>query len=136
MVEQKCWGTTEEVIWSPVMSVHRCEVNRGGYCSWHHHRHRVNLFICETADIVVQYTLVPGDQPVIHHIPPGHTYQILPTMDHRFIVLGSGLLWEVYWPLPGRPFERDDIVRYDTGSVLPDPDISLHRWIPIGGLLT
>lgn len=115
MVEQKCWGTTEELQRTDVMSLHRCEVVAGGYCSMHYHTYRDNVFIVETAKIAV--VELCSDHRFYKVLPPRSSYIVKAHVPHRFIVLESGLLWEVYWPNnPACPLDVNDIVRYDTGG--------------------
>lgn len=125
MVENKCWGTTEELQRTDAFSLHRCFVQRGGYCSMHYHQHRDNLFVVDTATIAVIELVDQERRTTI--VPPRGNYNVKAGVPHRFVVLESGLLWEAYWPTaPSSPFSVDDIVRFDSGGAVDDPQTALE----------
>ena len=48
--EGKVWGTTQTLINSPVVEVHRIIINKDGYCSQHTHQSKINAFYVISGD--------------------------------------------------------------------------------------
>lgn len=113
--ERKVWGEVAHVFASDQVAVSHLRVMRGYRCSRHFHRHRRNSFAVLSGSIAIdewtrtgQFTetlLMPGR---VHTVPAGVT--------HRFRVLSSGQLIEVYTPDCGGSVRLDDIERLDEGG--------------------
>ena len=52
--EGKVWGTTQTLINSPVVEVHRIIINKDGYCSQHTHQSKINAFYVISGELEVQ----------------------------------------------------------------------------------
>ena len=117
--ESKVWGTALHVFSDPHAAVSVLRTEKGAYCSKHFHSQRVNRFIAESGSIdVVEYD--PGGQFEISRIRlnPGDVHDVEAGVVHRFEVIESGVVVEVYFPQ--RPTDRvshDDIVRLDLGGL-------------------
>ncbi len=113
--ETKVWGKASHVFCSEACAVSVLEVVKGYRCSWHHHEHRVNMFFVQSGVIdVISY--MDDMQPSIRaRLAAGDCYSVAPMMRHRFEVIESGVVVEVYYPMPVR---LDDIVRHDEGGKL------------------
>ena len=48
----------------------------------------------------------------------GESLDVLPTFIHRFEVIRSGKIVEIYWTLDGSSVDLNDIVRLDEGGKL------------------
>jgi mannose-6-phosphate isomerase-like protein (cupin superfamily) len=122
VIAGKVWGTTETLLATPLVEVHRIVVLPGGRCSRHRHATRSNAFYVVRGWIEVHvekksYGLVDVtrlDAGQITVVPPGET--------HWFVKpLRSGIgyddrvaeVLEVYFPAPLGP---DDIQRDDHGE--------------------
>lgn len=121
--ETKCWGTVRH-IFDKDMSASLLRVKAGFCCSIHRHMRRWNRFIVVSGKIaVVTYdkelkvqskdTLMPRHRDIDGYL---ETLCIAPTIWHRFEVLESGLVAEVYWTTDGSDVEHSDIVRMDVGG--------------------
>lgn len=110
--EVKAWGKVRHLFDTPQCAVSVLEVEKGGYSSRHYHEWRINRFLVQSGQIEVvhydgsheeRFTLKPGD---VHDVPAG--------VVHRFEVVESGIVVEVYWPAVGVSIQ--DIKRLDTGG--------------------
>lgn len=111
---RKVWGRTRELIDSPFYSKHELEVEAGGFCSLHYHRHRANRFLVVSGEIEV--VEVFGPQVVRTRLGPENTYDVPSLVPHMFIVYRSGVVFEEYFSDRGGQVRRDDIVRLVEGS--------------------
>lgn len=72
--------------------------------------------VLEGSLLVEQQTGTPG-QKVMHQLRPGDTVTVRSGIKHRFRVLQSGQVIEVYWPdVPGGQVRQNDICRVDQGG--------------------
>ena len=44
VIEGKVWGSTEPILQSPAVEIHRINVKKDGYCSQHKHQSKINMF--------------------------------------------------------------------------------------------
>lgn len=110
-IVRKIWGTSECLISTPMLQLHRINFVRGGTCSEHYHRARYNAFYVLSGRLLIrtkhyggkwrEETRVAGDVLVI---PPG--------VVHQFEGLTEGAALEMYYP--GEVSEHD-IVRLTQG---------------------
>lgn len=116
--ESKVWGTARHVFSDPHAAVSILETLKGGYCSRHFHSQRVNRFIVQSGVIeVVEYN--PGGELEVNRtrMEAGDVHDVEAGVVHRFEVIESGQVVEVYYPQ--RPIDRvshDDIIRLDLGG--------------------
>jgi mannose-6-phosphate isomerase-like protein (cupin superfamily) len=111
--EQKIWGEVSHFFASDHAAVSHLRVKAGYQCSRHIHLQRANMFSVLSGQLIIEewrpklwfFHLVPGES---HTVPSG----IL----HRFRVLESGEVIEVYWPDRGGIVLLDDIQRLDEGG--------------------
>lgn len=114
-MEEKIWGRALHVFASTHAAVSCLEVREGFQCSRHYHQHRVNLFAVQSGVVVIETWF--GDDVDIKILNPGDTCAVGSGVLHRFRVLQSGKMTEVYWPdHQGEMVQSDDIIRLDTGS--------------------
>ena len=110
--EGKVWGTTQTLINSPVVEVHRIIINKDGYCSQHTHQSKINAFYVISGELEVQRwkdyglcdvtTLKAGELSVV---PAGEA--------HRFDAIYRTEALEIYWS----ELNHDDIQRSSVGGV-------------------
>lgn len=119
-LKQKQWGWSEEKDGSLTCEVYRIDVVHGGYCSWHLHRERSNVFIAVRGRLVIEWHDESGDiqQRVLR---PGESYTVPAKVIHRFLApFESAMAFEVYYATPGGPgpyLVYNDIVRYESGGI-------------------
>ncbi|SVE31729.1 uncharacterized protein METZ01_LOCUS484583, partial [marine metagenome] len=46
-VQGKVWGNTREIFLNHNFEIHRIEVDKGGFCSKHKHKNKINAFFIE-----------------------------------------------------------------------------------------
>lgn len=96
-VELKIWGEVTHIFASDHAAVSLLKVSRGFRCSRHRHRHRHNMFAVQTGAILVEtWEVLNGDKKV-RMVSPGSTFSVPPGVWHRFNVIHSGRVVEVYW---------------------------------------
>jgi len=110
--EGKVWGTTQTLINSPVVEVHRIIINKDGYCSQHTHQSKINAFYVISGELEVQRwkdyglcdvtTLKAGELSVV---PAGEA--------NRFKAIYRTEALEIYWS----ELNHDDIQRSSVGGV-------------------
>jgi mannose-6-phosphate isomerase-like protein (cupin superfamily) len=127
--EDKDWGRTRcTVDGSPHFTRHELELWSGGYCSFHYHKNRANLFRIVRGLVRVVYTV---GWEIKHDIvdESGYAVEIRPMVAHQFQVLRGGEMIEDYLPCPFVAI--DDIVRFTKGNLLrPAYQESLDKYGP------
>ena len=117
--EEKCWGRVQHIFASDYTAVSHLEIVKGFRCSMHRHFERTNLFavIEGRVQIIVRgYSRQPSDEQIIE-LGPGDVTTVLAWVWHRFVVLESGRMVEVYErSRPGSVCRLDDIQREDEGG--------------------
>ncbi len=119
--EEKNWGRVMHVFSSPHAAVSCLEVTAGQQCSRHMHRERINQFMVLEGSIVVEWWDVEWREPLligkhIKALTPGKTCCVLDNVWHRFRVIESGRVVEVYWSAPNGKVAVEDIRRFDVGG--------------------
>ena len=90
MIYGKIWGTTEPLLVTPTVEIHRIMVHKGYKCSEHIHQYKWNAFYCTAGemticvrkndyDLVDRTSLGPGDFTTVapnefHWFETDHTY--------------------------------------------------------------
>lgn len=121
--ESKVWGHVTHVFHSPQAAVSLLEVEAGFRCSKHFHQQRSNLFAL--IDGMVCIEMWEGSKRTLNLLRPGDLFTVPSMLWHRFRVLESGKMIEVYWPDHGGIVKLDDIIREDQGG--PDDVNSLNK---------
>jgi len=111
--EEKVWGWAWHIHASDQTAVSFLVTEKGFRCSRHSHRDRVNLFAVVAGKIAVQEWHDGNLKEII--LSPGQTYKVHNKILHRFRVLKSGMVIEVYWV--DAKVDLDDIHRLDQGGV-------------------
>lgn len=112
----KVWGNTQNIFGKNNVSIHRIEVQPGGFCSKHKHDHKWNAFYVESGTITVNvwkndYDLI--DKILLKkgegiHVKPGEFHQFVNSSKTETIV------YEIYWT----ELNENDIVRETVGGLL------------------
>jgi len=117
--ETKCWGVVAHIFCSEHAAVSVLRVNKGFRCSRHLHRQRNNLFTVISGKVIIEQWWPSDDGCALREdvLSPGDTLQVASGIEHRFRVLESGEMVEVYWPeFDGDKVSIEDIERADEGG--------------------
>lgn len=114
--EKKVWGRVWHLFNSDQSAVSFLQLIQGTCCSRHSHEERANLFAIVSGQIAIQSWNNGCLSEVILH--SGQTHTISSGIVHRFRVLESSEIVEVYWSdVPGGKVRIDDIKRLDKGGL-------------------
>ena len=124
--EGKVWGTTQTLINSPVVEVHRIIINKDGYCSQHTHQSKINAFYVLSGVLQISrwknYVHEVGkiiqagfDQHQMVDITKVYRHQmcVVPAGEpHMFTALEDTVALEIYWA----ELNHNDIQRTNVGG--------------------
>ena len=107
----KVWGFKIRMLETATTVVDLLTLKKGGFCSWHYHDFKYNLFIVLEGKVLIEtedYTkvLVKNDY-----------YAVSPKIKHRFIAKSKAKLMEVMYT---NPVLEDDIIRLHQGGLIID----------------
>jgi quercetin dioxygenase-like cupin family protein len=88
-------------------------LKKGGFCSWHYHDFKYNLFVVLEGRVLIEtedYTKV---------LLNNDYYAVEPKMKHRFIAKSKAKLIEVMYT---NPVLEDDIIRLKQGGLIINND--------------
>lgn len=116
--ETKCWGSVWHCFASEDVAVSHLRLTAGWRCSRHSHRHRTNHFYLLGGRVAVEeWRWGPDVDPLVTKLGPGECLAVDVDVVHRFTVLESGEMVEVYRPAYNSVAVRmDDIDRLDEGG--------------------
>jgi len=113
MILGKIWGTTEPLLVTPAVEVHRINVEPHFRCSEHIHQYKWNAFYCIEGGIKIcvrknDYQLI--DETLLE---AGEMTTVAPNEYHWFETMSvSAVVLEIYYP----QHITDDIVRKTIGA--------------------
>lgn len=115
--EDKDWGRTQCVCFTPHYSRHELQLTAGGYCSFHLHTQRANRFFVVSG--VVRVVAITGWRVVGTLLTKGSELIVPSLVSHQFQVVEGGTMIEEYWPdrHEGTCLEND-IERFTTGGLV------------------
>ena len=116
--EKKVWGWAWHIHASDQTAVSFLITEKGFRCSRHSHRDRVNMFAVIAGKIAIQEWYDENLKETI--LLPGQVHVVRNKVDHRFRVLESGMVIEIYWV--GARVSLDDIYRSDRGGIDEEAD--------------
>tara|TARA_R110000744_G_C19141135_1_gene538253 strand:+ start:300 stop:668 length:369 start_codon:yes stop_codon:yes gene_type:complete len=112
IIEGKVWGSTEPMLQSPAIEIHRIVVNAGAYCSQHKHQSKINAFYVIKGELEIKRWkdyglcdstfLFPGDMSIV---PPGEAHMFKAHQDTEAL--------EIYWS----ELNHNDIQRQLVGGM-------------------
>jgi len=111
----KVWGSTSLLFQKNNVEIHRLVGKRGGFCSYHKHQHKYNMFFVECGKLQIKTQKDSGIQDITT-LTTGQTCIVEPDQFHQFKVLEAGIFFEIYWT----ELKTDDIERVDAGGVEND----------------
>lgn len=114
--EMKVWGRVAHVFANEHAAVSCLDVRAGYQCSIHLHAQRVNQFSVLSGQLYID--IFPTDdtkQSVL--VSQGETFVVDAGVKHRFRVVKTGMVVEVYWPAKqGDKVSIEDIIRDNVGG--------------------
>lgn len=114
MIEQKIWGTTEDIYSDDKLLIARIRVVKGGYCSIHYHQYRDNLFVVHAGTLLVH---IFDGLPKTVRVNAGEQIRVPAGIAHQFDAVTAVQCDEIYTPIAGAAIDKLDIVRYSEGGV-------------------
>lgn len=115
--EKKCWGWVWHLHVSDEVAVSFLMVEKGYRSSWHKHRQRTNMFAVIAGEVLIEKDAKVGNimtNPITKYLASGQTYTVPPNVYHRFRVIESGMMVEVY--TIDAKVKLNDIERLDVGG--------------------
>jgi mannose-6-phosphate isomerase-like protein (cupin superfamily) len=111
-ISGKVWGSTELVLRTTAVEIHRIIIKPGGYCSTHYHKYKNNMFYVESGEIEIHTLKDYGlnDKTVLKE---GQTYTVKPGEKHRFYSSRLSTVYEIYYL---DFIKKNDIVRENVGG--------------------
>lgn len=114
---EKAWGKVWHRLNDEISNESLLEVKVNYQSSIHFHTNKWNCFISIDAIIVVEEFKDEKLEPINKFmINPGSSHVVPPQKLHRFYVVKSGKVLEVYWTTNGEKCDVDDITRLDIGG--------------------
>ena len=112
MRQGKNWGDTTEFFRNAMVSAHHLEINEGGYCSEHCHKHKYNLFyvLSGVLELTIWRDKKMKDVTIVE---AGQSTAISPGFYHKFKGLTKCEAIEIYQVLLIEP----DITRRTEGGL-------------------
>jgi mannose-6-phosphate isomerase-like protein (cupin superfamily) len=114
MITGKVWGTTELLLRTPFLEVHRLTIKPNARCSLHAHQYKHNAFYVQTGRLNIEVHKTDYALVDVTELGPGDFTTVKPNEFHRFISGDEEVRGiEIYYCEP----LSEDIVRKDCGSV-------------------
>lgn len=120
MIAEKIWGTTEDLVVTPLFELHRLLIRPWRRCSLHVHQFKWNAFYVIQGRLLVDVGH-DGEHVACHVAGPGDTIIVKPGLDHQFRTQDAGAVaLEMYYTQPLGGVGADIIRRNEGGVVKPD----------------
>jgi len=112
MIKQsKIWGETAKIFSNHNIEIHRLNIDKGGYCSEHHHEFKYNLFFVESGEIEVTIFQDNGIKETTV-LKDSDQSTVPPKLIHKFKANKDSIVYEIYWV----DLEENDIKRRTVGG--------------------
>jgi len=125
--QEKCWGKTRKIVGTRHYSEHELVVMSGGYCSFHYHLNRSNIFaVPVSSSAIIRVVVAVGWSIKSRIVRAGESFEVMPMVPHQFQVLEYGVIYEEYIPKTGIVSDSD-IVRLTIGGQVDLDDETFFR---------
>jgi len=114
MIAGKVWGTTEQILSTPIIDVHSLKIKKKTACSWHMHERKWNGFVVISGKLRIEVRKNDYDLVDVTEIGPGELTSVPPGEYHRFVAEGDCEAIEFYYP----DVLGHDIIRDGVGGAL------------------
>tara|TARA_B100001750_G_scaffold242340_1_gene255566 strand:+ start:2673 stop:3020 length:348 start_codon:yes stop_codon:yes gene_type:complete len=108
----KVWGSTELLLQTPFVELHRIYVRKGGFCSTHMHQRKWNLFYVIFGELDVHVYKNDYDLKDTTHLHEGDWTTVKPGEFHSFEGVIEVDALELYYP----ETLSEDIIRKSVGG--------------------
>lgn len=113
-IQGKVWGSTSPIFHKNNVEINRIIGKKGGFSSFHCHKHKFNLFFVESGVIKVTIQKDYGsgvleDETIVG---PGQQTTVPPNQFHKFEVVEDCVAYEIYWV----ELDPNDIERLTVGG--------------------
>jgi mannose-6-phosphate isomerase-like protein (cupin superfamily) len=108
----KVWGDTDTVFSNGHVSVHILKIKKGGFCSEHRHRSKINHFHIISGCLQISIWQDTSIDHVV--IEDGESAMVQPGVFHKFLALEETLALEIY----SAPLDEEDIERRTKGGLV------------------
>jgi len=109
----KVWGSTEQLLMTPMIEVHRILIEPNSYCSMHKHEFKWNMFYVISGELEIHVRKNDYKLIDITTIRDGEWTSVRPNEFHMFKTLDSPVeALEIYYLEP----IKNDIVRESVGG--------------------
>lgn len=113
MKSGKVWGTTELLLKTPFIEIHRLAILPNMRCSLHKHEYKANAFYVQTGRLYIEVRKNDYALTDTTELGPGELMVAKPNEFHRFVTKDEGMTGiEIYYPEP----ISEDIIRADVGG--------------------
>jgi len=90
----KIWGETTEIFRSQTVSAHYLDIFGGGFCSYHRHEHKVNIFYVISGQLLIEQEV--GEHNDKTTLSKGQSLVIAPGVWHKFTGMVDTKCIEIY----------------------------------------
>jgi len=121
-IEQKPWGVTALLFSDSITQVNHISVCEGGFSSKHFHKHKVNVFVVCSGELLV-YLFNEHLQPTKQHVlRSGDTLVVPARVIHQFCATEQTNAYELYYGSSGGELFPNDITRLSVNGVVAAKD--------------
>lgn len=118
MLTGKVWGSTEDLLITPLIEVHRIHIKPNMQCSMHAHEHKYNMFYILNGILEIHVQKKDYDLTDITRVVAGQWTAVRPGEFHKFVTKDA---WcealEIYYIDPINPA---DIIRQNVGGAVEE----------------
>lgn len=114
-VAGKVWGLTSHIFGKNNVSIHRIEIEPGGFCSKHTHEHKYNMFFLESGELEIHIWKNDYDLVDVTTLSRTGDYTtVKPGEYHMFKSVSAKpcIVYEIYWT----ELDEGDIKRENHGG--------------------
>jgi mannose-6-phosphate isomerase-like protein (cupin superfamily) len=112
-IEGKIWGSTEDLIKTPLFEIHRLVIKPKARCSEHYHRYKHNAFLVVEGELLIHVEQADYQLTDVTTLKAGDVTTVKPGLMHWFATEDSPCLaYELYYCEP----LSKDIIRRNVGS--------------------
>ena len=113
MIQGKIWGSTETLLVTPYIEVHRIHITPGMQCSMHKHEYKWNAFYVIEGELEIHTDKNDYDLTDITVLKSGDFTTVKPGEYHKFVSTDSDVeALEIYYPQG----ISEDIIRKTVGG--------------------
>ena len=113
----KVWGFKYRLLETATTVVDVLTLKKGGFCSWHYHDFKYNLFIVLEGKVNIVRETKKGIKTKT--LLKGEYYAVAPKIQHQFVSKEKSKIMEVMYT---NPVLEDDIIRLKQGGLIIDDE--------------